>query len=253
MIALKERALICLKGGAKLLQNVITNDVDSLIDGVAMYAFILSSHGRFLFDFYLYKEGDAIVIDCHHESRAKIIDYINARKFRAKISIEVDDRIVVHSSETGSYKYSLGYRSLSSPLETATSSDEQNEFHVKRIEAGVVDGYYDMVPDVSMPLDYGVSAIGGFSFTKGCYCGQEAISKARNIVGKQRDLFLVEVLGGTIPEKQSKILYEGVAIGRMCGIVSTKGLMVGNIKAIDSIDVDPLVCSGVKVWKQGFK
>src|ERR1700749_4804771 len=65
-LLLEDRAVIALSGpdARGFLQGLITNDVEQVAPGVALYAALLTPQGKILFDF-LVAEGDgAVLLDC---------------------------------------------------------------------------------------------------------------------------------------------------------------------------------------------
>jgi len=70
-IELTDRAVIRLEGPDKdaLLQGVITNNIDKLGEGAPLYAALLTPQGKYLFDFILFKQADAILLDCEASTR----------------------------------------------------------------------------------------------------------------------------------------------------------------------------------------
>src|SRR5262245_8831200 len=70
------------------LQGLVTNDVTKAAAGHAVYSALLTAQGRFLHDFFIIPEADALLIDCEAERRADLTRRLTMYKLRAKVPIE---------------------------------------------------------------------------------------------------------------------------------------------------------------------
>ena len=70
-IILANRSVISISGADKetFLQGLITNDINKVSIGEAIYAFMLSPQGRFLYDFFIAKQGENFLLDCCQEKK----------------------------------------------------------------------------------------------------------------------------------------------------------------------------------------
>jgi folate-binding Fe-S cluster repair protein YgfZ len=68
-----DRAVLRLTGAdtREFLQNLVTNDVGGLDRGV-VYAALLSAQGKYLFDFFLVPDGEAVLIDVKADRAAAL-------------------------------------------------------------------------------------------------------------------------------------------------------------------------------------
>ncbi|MEO1459347.1 MAG: folate-binding protein, partial [Pseudomonadota bacterium] len=69
------RAVLRMEGrdGRQVLQDVVTNSVDPLAPGRAVYAALLTPQGKYLFDFFLVDPGDGSVLIDAAEDRAEAL------------------------------------------------------------------------------------------------------------------------------------------------------------------------------------
>ncbi len=106
------------------------------------------------------------------------------------------------------------------------------DFDQSRICQGLPDGCRDIDPEKSTLLEYGFDRIGGISWTKGCYVGQEVTArmKYRNLGKKQ--LYVVD-LEGTAPAKGTPITLAGVQVGDIRTSVPGVGLAMLRLDAIE--------------------
>lgn len=221
------RSVIKISGtdSAKFLQNLVTNDLLSCVDTI--YAMMLSPQGRFLFDMFIIKVEDGYLLDVFTGTKDLLIKKLRMYKINMQIEIEEKEGLCVayvSSSDKASeiagirlYKdpryYNLGYRAiLDSSLQECSKSYEQDKY-----KYAIPDGGIDLLYDKAMPQEYGAEQLHAISYTKGCYVGQEVISrtKSQGVVRKKiykitADFDLSTILHG------AEITMNGVKVGIFC-------------------------------------
>src|SRR4051794_39776555 len=92
-VRLPERAVLRLDGpdAAELLQGLVSNDVRLLTPERALYAALLTPQGKYLHDFVLYRQGDAILLDTERERADELRRRLLMYRLRAKVGIELPD------------------------------------------------------------------------------------------------------------------------------------------------------------------
>lgn len=71
----------------------------------------------------------------------------------------------------------LGWRVIAPKTEAADWAQEDDEFLERRIAAGIAELGPDFAPDTMFPHDIGMDLLQGVDFKKGCYVGQEVVSR----------------------------------------------------------------------------
>ena len=212
---LPNRASIILSGDSvdDFLQNLITQDINLLKSQPLIYSCLLTPQGKFLFDFFIYKDKNAYIIDCEGGVRANtLLQRLSMYKLRAKIELEFHDDIEVwqvFSAEELEVadnsqltfrdpRHELcGYRCYQKPETfTETSFDKWDEF---RIRLEIPDGSRDLIPDKSFIHEGRLDDFNAVSYKKGCYLGQELVSRMHHRGLTKKILRCVEI--ENIPEK----------------------------------------------------
>ena len=87
---LDNRGILKVSGEDKceFLQGLVSNDVTNISDSSAIYAAMLTSQGKFLFDFFMYQWKSSILIETEGERLAQLKKRLNMYKLRAKIDLE---------------------------------------------------------------------------------------------------------------------------------------------------------------------
>lgn len=188
---LSERALLRLSGEdvRGFLQGLVTNDMNALVPERPLWAGLLSPQGKALFDFVLWAEGEDVLIDCERAAAADLAKRLTLYRLRRKIAIEPVEGLAVHWSPPDSTGVpdprlpELGRRWLAP--ESDGSADAAWLRH--RLSLGVTEGRAELGSDRTLWLECNAKELGGVSFTKGCYVGQENTARMnyRNKVNRR--------------------------------------------------------------------
>ena len=196
---LKDRSVIAVGGeeAASFLQGLLTNDVERLEEGAARYAGLLTPQGKILFDMLVVRApGGAFLIDCAAGQAADLARRLGFYKLRSKVSIadQSADRAVVAfwgdeepDEAPDSVLYAdprdsrLGWRAIM-PRGQAVQIGEEHAptYEALRIAAGVPKGGVDFVYGDAFPHDANFDLLRGVDFDKGCYVGQEVVSRMKH-------------------------------------------------------------------------
>ncbi len=172
---LADRSLIRVSGEdvRGFLQGLVTQDLNAVQPGTPQWAGLLTAQGKALFDFILWDDGDAILIDCEAEQREALIRRLSIYRLRRPITIEAVEGGVHWSPEPGAgvsdpRLVELGYRWLGEAGGAAASGWLEH-----RLRLGVTEGTAELGQDKTLWLECNATELNGVSFGKGCYVGQE--------------------------------------------------------------------------------
>lgn len=238
---LSDRALIRIGGpdAQHFLQNLVTADIDGLEPRGARAGALLTPQGKILFDFLIYRTGDGYLVDTPRKTAADFLKRLTFYRLRAKVDLELlgDDHGVVavwtDAPEMPGALVSvqdprlpaLGQRvagPLSALRETLGDTDAGlAAYHARRIRHGVPEGLQDFDYSDIFPHDADLDQLGGVSFTKGCYVGQEVVSRVQHR-GTARKRFVRVESATELPGKGSDISAGGKPVG-VLGSSATDG------------------------------
>ena len=153
------------------LQGLVTNDVSG---DLPVYAALLSAQGKAMFDFFVWEDGEDILLDCEAETADDLAKRLSLYRLRRKISIARDEAHSVHWSVepmegavADPRLTALGYRWIA-----ASESDAADGAYLShRLSLGVPEGQSEL-GDI-LWLETNAVELSGVSFEKGCYIGQE--------------------------------------------------------------------------------
>lgn len=171
---LADRALLRVSGEDTrgFLQGLITQDVATLDAAAPRWGGLLTPQGKALFDFLLWADDDAILIDCEATAAEALAKRLSMYRLRRPITIEPVAGAVHWSRDAGEgvadpRLADLGHRWLGPVGDPATG------WRAHRLSLGVTEGQAELGSDQTLWLEANARELNGVSFTKGCYTGQE--------------------------------------------------------------------------------
>lgn len=202
-ILLDDRGIIEIAGeeAGKFLHNLVTNDVASLKPGEARFAALLTPQGKILFDFLVFVTGDGgYLLDCPLALAADLQKRLNIYKLRSKLTVtnrsdELEAIAFPDAAEAPKVEAvaiaadprgPLGFRAIAAKGKIPTN-DGRKDYEARRIHAGVPLGGVDFDYGATFPHEANMDLLSGIDFKKGCYVGQEVVSrmKHRGLVRKR--------------------------------------------------------------------
>ena len=176
-----DRAVIAISGEGALafLHNLLTCDVAGLAQGQAAYGALLSPQGKILHDIFVFNAGEYVLIDCALEQREALLQKLMMYKLRAKLSITVRDDLEVAVGDEGYVDprdAAMGHRFFAAK----SSFKIDDGYDAARIGLGLADSIQDIGTNSLFPHEANLDQFGGVNFTKGCYVGQEVVSRMQH-------------------------------------------------------------------------
>ena len=211
---------------ADFLQNLVTNDIGKAVPGQGVYAALLSPQGRFLHDFFMTMHQGSYYLECEADRRDDLIKRLSMYRLRRPIQITADEsQSIIASPDQREAEMiypdprspAMGLRAYIRKVpETGDNAfAPYDAYDVWRIRHALPDGSRDMIPDKAIILENNFIAANGVDFAKGCYIGQELISRAHH-TGEVRKCLIPFYIKGAIPPFDADLLTpDGTAAARM--------------------------------------
>lgn len=230
---LEDRGVVSV-GGADatgFLQGLLTNDVERLEPGQARYAALLTPQGKILFDMIVVRApGDepSYLIDCAAAQAADLAKRLGFYRLRAKVAIadESAGRAVVAfwgdaPASVDGLLYAdprdarLGWRAiLPRPIAATVGSKHVDEYEGLRVAVGAPKGGVDFAYGETFPHDADMDLFNGVDFQKGCYVGQEVVSRMKHRGTARKRVTRVK-LAGPAPAPGTPVLDRELAVGAL--------------------------------------
>jgi folate-binding protein YgfZ len=265
-LQLADRTVIQI-GGAEaehFLQNILTTDLDQLAPGEVKPGALLTPQGKILFDFLISRDANAgFRLDCRADVAEDFKRRLMLYKLRAKVEISSPDQAFVSvrwdddsgSSQTDStaaetdagwladrrFPADAGvcrrYRASGPDLPADTWT------HL-RIAHGIAESGSDYALSDAFPHDVLLDETGGVGFKKGCYVGQEVVSRMQHRGTARRRVMIVKG-AQDLPATGTDIRANDRAIGSLGSAVGLDGIAIVRIDRVkDALDAGQEITAG---------
>ena len=232
---LSDRGVVRVGGedATSFLQGLLTNDVERLKSGEARYAALLTPQGKILFDMLVVRisaeKGAAYLLDCAAAQAADLAKRLGFYKLRAKVAIADESaELGVVAAWNGAPDNApagivypdprdprLGWRAiLPRARAVALGEADENQYETIRIGAGAPKGGVDFAYGDAFPHDANLDLINGVDFEKGCYVGQEVVSRMRHRGSARKRVARVRIEAAA-PAPGTPILDGALAVGTL--------------------------------------
>lgn len=259
---LPDRGVVSVMGAdaGKLLQGIVTGDVDRLAHQHAMFAGLLSPQGKILFDFLVVAIEGGYLLDVPQNKAADLVKRLTMYRLRAKAEIaDVSAQRTVAACWGGKVAIpagvvftdprhaGLGERVIGEAGAVA-ADDDAGSYHAHRIALGVPEGGKDYDFGDAFPHEANFDLLQGVSFEKGCYVGQEIVARMehRGTVRKR----VIRVKGADdLPATRPDVMMGEVSIGRLGSVAGRQGLALLRLdRVIEAIDKGiPVTAGGIAI------
>lgn len=253
---LRDRAVVSVEGpdAEHFLQNIVTTDLDQLSAGEAKPCALLTPQGKILFDFLISRHGEqGFLLDLRADTADDFMRRLMLYRLRAKAQIAKQDQLLVlagwqddsaaSSDESGRSRsdlLSLADRRFPAEAdvrrlyaEAAQDDATVEDWNRLRIAHGIAESGTDYALADAFPHDVLLDETGGVGFRKGCYVGQEVVSRMQHRGTARRRVMLV---GGeaSLPPVGTEIRANDRPIGTLGSVDGTHGLAIVRIDRVKS-------------------
>jgi tRNA-modifying protein YgfZ len=269
---LHERGVLKLGGddARGFLDGLVTCDMDAVTPERAGYGALLTPQGKVIVDFLIIaltdEDGGGFLIDCPLALSGDLAKRLGLYKLRAKVTIEdlsphagviaVTDGGLI-SPDLGVVfadpRYdALGDRAIVDQAEIASlATASADDYHARRIVLGVPDGGKDFAygGQQTFPHEAMLDQLGGVSFTKGCFVGQEVVSRMQHRGTARTRLVPVRFVDGLRSEWGVAIRAGDKSLGFIGSTARDRGLaMVRLDRWADAMALgEPVLAGGIEI------
>jgi tRNA-modifying protein YgfZ len=227
------------------LQGLVSNDVAEAAPGRAVWAALLTPQGKWLADFFVFSDGERLLLDCERGQASSLVARLSRFRLRSRVSLrDASEEFSVYAGWDGAAAPAsvlaaadprlaeAGWRALApAPLPDADATPEDWDRH--RLRLGLPDGSRDMAAEQSVLLEAGFDELLGISWAKGCYMGQELTARTRYRGLLKRRLVPVAVDGPLPPRGAPVLSASGTEIGEMRSGRDALGMALLRLEALD--------------------
>jgi len=273
---LPDRGVVKVSGedARNFLNGLVTTDVTKLAPGEARFGALLTPQGKIIFDFLITEapegHGGGFLLDCPQALAKSLADKLGFYKLRAKVAVEnLSDNLGVIAVWDGDLasnlatkpdlafadprEAALGWRILA-PRELAPKVADligadlvdAADYEAHRIALGVPRGGLDFMYSDAFPHETNMDRLAGVDFDKGCYVGQEVVSRMQHR-GTARTRSVKVLLEDSSPEAGVSVMAGDKSVGTMGSSAQGKGIALVRIDRVaDALDAgQPLTAGGL--------
>jgi len=246
---LPDRGVVKVTGedARNFLNGLVTTDVAQLAPGLGRFGALLAPQGKIIVDFLITEapggHGGGFLIDCPRALAKALADKLGFYKLRAKVAVEnLSDSLGVIAAWGGEPAMkvdlafadprdaALGWRILAPQDLAQKVADlvgaelvDSAAYDAHRIATGVPRGGLDFMYGDAFPHETNMDRLHGVDFDKGCYVGQEVVSRMQHR-GTARTRTVRVTLDGAPPEAGSPVLAGDKPVGTMGSTSGQSGL-----------------------------
>jgi folate-binding protein YgfZ len=218
------------------LQGLITNDVALLHTQPAVFSAMLSPQGKYLHEFIMMAGDGVIYIDIAAAQADGFCRKLNIYKLRAKVKVEpLPDYNLYYTAQmpdSGQFVAVADPRHSALPVRIWAQQTPANwplisaaEAEQIRMQLAIPEGGVD-ITEAETALDAGYDLLGGVSFSKGCYVGQE-ITARMHYKAVTRKGFVQVRAAQNLPAAGSDVVAAGKKIAQVRSVMGEIGLAYG--------------------------
>jgi len=267
---LPDRGVVKVSGeeARSFLNGLVTTDATQLRPGEGRFGALLTPQGKIVVDFLITEapaaHGGGFLFDCPHALARTLADKLSFYKLRAKVTVEnLSETLGVLAAWEGEPATRpdvafpdprdgrLGWRilmaqHLKQEIAGLIGAElvDSSAYEAHRIEIGVPRGGLDFIYGDAFPHETNMDHLHGVDFDKGCYVGQEVVSRMQHR-GSARTRTVRVLLDGPSPEPGATILAGDKAVGTMGSAAGQNGLaLIRTDRVADALQAGRALTAG---------
>lgn len=234
---LPDRTVVAVSGPDALpfLQGILTCNVETLPEGEARLGALLTPQGKIQFDFLVSRSDEGFRLDVAAERVADLVKRLGLYRLRAKVTVAADPTLGVAAAWDGAETAAETVRVRDGRLpalgerlyfaEGAFSADAtEDAYHAHRIGLGVPEGGRDFAFGDAFPHEALMDQLGGVDFKKGCYVGQEVVSRMQHRGTARTRILPIVYRDGLAPEPGTEVIAGARSLGVTGSAAGDRGL-----------------------------
>jgi tRNA-modifying protein YgfZ len=249
---INSRALIQVSGpdAAHFLNNLVTTDLSGMTVREWRPGAILTAQGKVQFTFLIAKERDRFLLETATRDVADFLKRLKFYRLRAKVEFSdpVELPVLITWADTSppasrrdqSFGFTEVWRNFATDGDTTVDVEGWTSL---RIRHGVAEPHTDYAYNDVFPHDINLDQIGGVSFKKGCYVGQEVVSRMQHRGTARWRLMVAKAdtqLTGDV-----ELFVNAKPVGRIGSVSGMNGLAMVRLDRIrEALDADVPILAG---------
>jgi tRNA-modifying protein YgfZ len=271
---LPDRAVVKVVGddARRFLNGLVTNDMGKVAPGKPRFTALLTPQGKMIVDFIVAEasaeDGGGFFLDCPRALAATLVEKLNFYKLRAKVICEdLSEMLGVMAiwDGTADSEYGLSYPDPRLPalgsrimlpphLAAEAAADigatlvDTEAYEAHRIALGIPRGGLDFSYGDTFPHEADMDQLNGVDFDKGCYVGQEVVSRVEHRASARSRVVPI-AYDEFAPSSGLPIMANGKQVGTLGSTAKGRGLALVRLDRIeDALAANtPLEAGGIAI------
>jgi len=269
---LPDRGVVKVAGddARKFLNGLLTSDIEKVTPAVPVYAALLTPQGKIMVDMIVTEapaeDGGGFFIDGPRALVLTLVQRLNFYKLRAKVLVEDLSEVLGVMTiwdGAGETEYglcyadprltALGSRCMLPPhlfseaaADLGATAVEAPAYEAHRIGLGVPRGGLDFIYNDAFPHEADLDQLNGVDFKKGCYVGQEVVSRVEHR-GTARKRVVPVTFADFGPEAGVPVKIGDIEAGTMGSSANGRGLAMLNLGRVSDA-----LASGTPIMSGGI-
>ena len=253
----EDRAVLRITGADRIdfLQGIVSNDVAKAGRNRGVWAAFLTPQGKYLHDFFLSADGEALLLDCEKARAGDLHRRLRRYTLRSDARVEAADDLVVVLATADAAPVTdemvcfpdprhrdAGCRTIAPRSEVkramaaaGVAAGDPLDWDRRRLELGLPDGSRDMEIERSTLAEGNADLLGGIDWEKGCWMGQEVTARMHYRGLAKRRLTPMRV-DGPMPTHGAVVEREGKPVGECRSSAGDLVMVLARTEAIDEAE-----------------
>ena len=261
---LARRGVVAVGGpdAEKFLNDLVTADISRAGPGQAVFAALLTPQGKILFDFIVFRDGERFLFDLPRGLAADFVKRLGFYKLRARVTVDdvsAESHVLAVWGPEGVHHIdgvaapdprlaALGWRVIAPadqpPVLSGFVPATDADYDAHRIRLGIPEGGVDFAFGEPFPHDTDMDQLAGVDFGKGCYIGQEVVSRMEHR-GTARRRFVIARATGALPAAGIEVTAGGKSLGTLGSSAGDAALALLRLdRAKEAVDAGTPIMTG---------
>ena len=218
-----------------LITNSLKNDMT--------FSALLTPQGKIIADFFVTKEGDDLLLDTSPKFAESLFKRLRMYKLRAPIEItDITETHNVYAFWDGEGEEGYAdprHATLGRRLITEDYLDGTDDYNAHRLSLGVVDSEWDFETVTTFPADANMDLMNGLDFKKGCFVGQEVVSRMKRMTTVKKRMRGLVLTGDA--QSGDKIMAGERIIGDVLYVHGAMGMGLIRLDRLKAAEAEPTI------------
>ena len=227
------------EGVSAWLDGLISNSLKPDVT----FAALLTPQGKIIADFFVTQDGDTLLLDTPTKFAVDLFKRLRMYKLRAPIEItdvtETHNVYAIWDGEGDEGHSDPRHATLGQRLITQDFLDSLDDYNAHRLSLGVVDSEWDFETVSTFPADANMDLMNGVDFKKGCFVGQEVVSRMKRMTTVKKRMrglvFEADAKAG------DKIMAGERVIGDVLHVHNQMGMGLIRLDRLKAAEVEPTI------------